>query len=160
MKRIVVLVVLGLLVIAVNGFALKGTPDLAIGAEVTTVNFGGVGAMLNLHLPGVPLSFGLGADFAGDFTLAMTVDTWLLHKQISGPLEFSIGIGAYGALSFDTAWYAFGIRAPIALQLWPLGNELLEVFLEVAPAWVPLTSGGFAAGNVQAQCALGFRLWF
>ena len=160
MKRITVLVAAGMLAIAASGFALKGTPDLAVGAEVTTINFGGVGAMLSLHLPGVPLYFGLGADFTGDFTLAMTVDTWLLHKQISDPLEFSLGVGACGALSFDPAWYALGVRAPIALQLWPLGNELLEVFLEVAPAWVPFISGGFTAGNVQAQCALGFRLWF
>jgi hypothetical protein len=160
MKRITVLVVVGLLAIAVRGFALKGTPDLAVGAEVTTINFGGVGAMLTLHVPGVPLYFGLGADLFGDFTLATTVDTWLLHKQITGPLEFSIGVGVCGALSFDPTWYAFGVRAPIALQLWPLGTEQLELFLEVAPAWVPVTGAGFTAGNVQAQCALGFRLWF
>jgi hypothetical protein len=160
MKRIAVLAAIGLLAVAVSGFALKGMPDLAIGAEVTTINFSAVGAMLNLHLPGVPLYFGLGADFTGDFTLAMTADYWLLHKQITGPLEFSFGLGVYGALSFDPTWYAFGVRAPIALQLWPLGNELLEVFLEAAPAWVPVTSAGFTAGNVQAQCALGFRLWF
>lgn len=160
MKRIAVLVVVGLLASAVSGFASKGTPDLAIGAEATTVNFGGVGAMLSLHLPGVPLYFGLGADLTGDFVLAMAADYRLLHKQISGPFEFSLGVGACGALSFDPTGYAFGVRAPIALRLWPLGSTLLEVFLEVAPAWVPLTSGGFTAGNVQAQCALGFRLWF
>jgi hypothetical protein len=34
-----------------------------------------------------------------------------------------------------------------------------ELFLEVAPAWVPVTSGGFAAANFQAQVALGFRVW-
>ena len=160
MKRIAVLVVVGLLATAVSGFALKGTPDLAIGAEVTTINFGGAGAMLNLHLPGVPLYFGLGADFTGDFTLAVTVDTRLLHRQVAGPLEFSFGLGVYGALYFDPTGYAFGVRVPIALQLWPLGSELLEVFLEVAPGWVPVVTGGFAAGNFQAQCALGFRLWF
>jgi hypothetical protein len=48
---------------------------------------------------------------------------------------------------------------PIALQLWPLDNEMLELFLEVAPAWVPVTSSGLTPGNFQAQMALGFRLW-
>ena len=52
-----------------------------------------------------------------------------------------------------------GVRMPVALQLWPLDNETLELFVEVAPAWVPLVSSGFAPGNFQVQAALGFRLW-
>ena len=49
---------------------------------------------------------------------------------------------------------------PIALQIWPLKNERLEVFLEAAPAWVPISAGGFGPANFQAQEALGFRAWF
>jgi hypothetical protein len=159
-RRIVVLVLVGLLAFAANGFALKGTPDFAIGAELTSVNFGGVGGMLTLHIPGVPLFFGLGADFTGGGALAMTADYWVRHDQISGMLEWYLGLGAYGAISFGGSnWYAAGIRLPIALQLWPLDREILELFLEVAPAWVPVTSAGFTPGNFQAQVALGFRIW-
>ena len=159
-KRVGMLVLAGLLAFTVNSFALKGTPDFAIGAELTSVDFGGVGAMVTLHIPTIPLFFGIGADFTNDVALAMTVDYWLLHEQISGMLEWYLGVGAYGALSFtSSAWYGFGVRLPVALQLWPLGNEFLELFLEVAPAWVPITNGGFAAGNFQAQFAVGFRIW-
>ena len=114
-----------------------------------------------MHIPKVPLYFGLGANFFGDFELAATVDYWLLHKPI-GSRYFSwyLGLGAYGALAFDPTWFSLGIRLPIALQIWPLKNECLEVFLEAAPAWVPISGGGFEPANFQAQVALGFRIWF
>jgi predicted S18 family serine protease len=41
MKRIAVLVLILLLAAAASGFALKGTPNLGIGAELTTINFDG-----------------------------------------------------------------------------------------------------------------------
>ena len=159
-KRVVMLVLAGLLALTVNGYAMKGTPDFAIGAELTSVNFGGVGAMMTLHIPNVPLFFGVGADFTSRLSLAMTVDYWLLHDQISGMLAWYLGVGAYGTVSgASPAWHAFGVRLPVALQVWPLDNELLEVFVELAPAWVPVTSAGLAGGNFQAQFAVGFRIW-
>jgi len=164
MRRITVLVFVGLLAIAAGGFALKSTPDFAIGAELTSINFGTGGGMLTLHLPKVPLYFGLGANFfgvPGGFELAATVDYWLLHKPIgSGVFSWYLGIGAYGALALDPSGFALGVRLPIALQAWPLRNERLEVFLEGAPAWVPVTGGEFKPDNFQAQVALGFRVWF
>lgn len=158
--RIAVLVLAGLLAVAVSGFAIKGTPDFAIGAELTTINFGVVGAMMTLHIPTVPLFIAIGADFWNAFSLAMTADIWLLHYQISAALEWYLGVGAYGSFSLLTpSSFAAGVRVPVALQLWPLNNEFLELFFEVAPAWVPITSGGFAAMNFQGQVAVGFRIW-
>ena len=169
MRRILVLAFVGLLAVAAGGFALKSTPDFAIGAELTTINFGTGGGMLTLHIPQVPLYFGLGANFLGGLPggleLAATVDYWLLHRPIgTGYFSWYLGLGGYGALAFDPSWLALGIRLPIAIQFWPLKSERLEVFLEGAPAWVPITnggsSGGFDFGNFQAQVALGFRFWF
>ncbi len=77
MKKIAVLVLVALLASAAGGFALKGTPNLAVGAELTAVNFESVGAMLALHIPKIPLFLGIGVDSVQDFanpTLAMTVD--------------------------------------------------------------------------------------
>ena len=54
MKRIAVLVFVGLLVVAAGGFALKGTPDFAIGAELTTIDIGAGGGMLTLRIPTRP----------------------------------------------------------------------------------------------------------
>lgn len=157
MRRIAILVLVGLLAVAAGGFAKGG--NLGIGAELTSVNLGGVGAMFCLHLPKVPLFFGIGADLAGDFQLALTVDYWLLHEHLTGPLHWYLGLGGYAALGFEPGWFAVGARLPIGLQVWPLNRELLEVFVEVAPAWIPISSSGFYAGNFDAQLALGFRLW-
>jgi hypothetical protein len=90
----------------------------------------------------------------------MTADYWLLHSQLVGMLEGYLGLGVYGAVSLAApSWYAVGIRMPIALQLWPLDNEMLELFLEVAPTWVPLTSVAFDPAGFQVQMAIGFRVW-
>jgi len=164
-KRIVVLVLVGLLAVAAGGFALKSTPDFGIGAELTSINFDKWGGMLVLHIPKVPLYFGLGANFlggaVGTYELAATVDYWLLHKPIgSGFFSWYLGLGGYGAIAFDPDGFALGVRLPIGLQIWPLENERLELFLEGAPAWVPLTGGDVDLGNFQAQVALGFRVWF
>jgi hypothetical protein len=163
MKRIAVLVLVVLLAAAASGFALKGTPNLAIGAELTTIDFDGVGAMLALHIPKVPLFFGFGIASLqnfGDPTLALTVDYWLMHRHLASIFELYVGLGLYGALAFDPSWYEVGLRLPIGLQAWVLKNERLEVFLEAAPAWVPLVNNDFDSVNFQAQVALGFRLWF
>jgi hypothetical protein len=165
MKRIALLVLVGLLLFAVDVFALKSTPDFGIGAEVTTINFNTVGAMATIHFPGVPLFIGLGANIVGGLSggpeMAATVDYWLLHKQINdGFFSWYLGLGAYGVLGFNPTWGALGVRLPIALQIWPLNNENLEVFLELAPAWVPIYGGAFDPSQFQAQVALGFRLWY
>ncbi len=163
MKRVAVLVLVALLASAAGGFALKGTPNLAIGAGLTTVNFEGLGAMLALHIPKVPLYFGFGVASVQDFadpTLTLQVDYWLLHKHLVSIMELYVGLGLSGAVGFDPTTYAVGLRLPIGLQFWVLKNERLEVFLEGAPAWVPVVTDGFDPVNFQAQLALGFRLWF
>ena len=163
MKRLAVLVLVVLLAAAAGGFALKGTPNLAIGAELTSINLDSAGAMLALHIPKVPLFFGIGVASLPDIadpTLAMTVDYWLMHRHLVSIFELYVGLGLYGALGFEPTTYAVGLRLPIGLQAWVLKNERLEVFLEAAPAWVPLMTDDFDPVNFQAQLALGFRLWF
>jgi len=163
MKRLAVLVLVVLLAAAAGGFALKGTPNLAIGAALTSIDFDGVGAELALHIPKIPLYFGIGVSSLPDIadpTLAMTIDYWLMHKHLVGIMELYVGLGLYGALGFDPTTYEVGLRLPIGLQFWVLKNERLEVFLEGAPAWVPVVTDDFDPVNFQAQVALGFRLWF
>jgi hypothetical protein len=163
MKKTAVLVLVALLGLAATGFALKGTPNLAIGAELTTINFDTLGAGLVLHIPKIPLYFGFGVTSLQDIsdpTLALSVDYWLLHRHLAGMFELYLGLGLYGSMAFEPSWYSVGLRLPIGLQAWVLKNELLEVFLELAPAWVPLVNDEFEADNFQAQVALGFRLWF
>jgi hypothetical protein len=162
MSKMKALVLVCLVAVAAQGFALKSTPDFGIGIEATCVNLHTFGAMLSLHLPGIPLFIGLGADFynelSGQIELTATIDYWLLHSE--GVVNFYLGLGLYGALTLDAAWYAVGLRLPLGLQIWPLNNEKLEIFLEVAPAWVPVYGGELDWDVFQAQLALGLRFWF
>ncbi len=160
-KRVMILVVVALLALSTSAFALKGTSDFGIGAEVTSINFGSIGSMLTFHIPRVPLYFAVGADFSDEAVIAATVDYWLVNRSFGRVLSYYIGIGGYMgvATAADDAAFAAGPRIPIGAQLWLLDNDLLEIFLEVAPAWVLFRSSGFDPRNVQAQVALGFRIW-
>jgi hypothetical protein len=163
MKKSAILVLVALLASSAGAFALKGTPNLAIGAELTSINLDTIGAMAALHIPGIPLFLGIGVTSIRDFadpSLAMTMDYWLMHHHLAGIFEWYVGFGLYGELGFDPTTYAVGLRLPIGLQAWVLKNELLEVFLEAAPAWVPLLTDDFDPMNFQAQVAFGFRIWF
>jgi hypothetical protein len=152
-----------LLACAAQLFALKSTPDFAMGAEVTCIDLKTVGAMLTVHMPGMPLYIGLGADFfnelSGETEIAATVDYWLAHSS-RGLLNFYLGLGLYGAMTPDQSWYSAGLRLPVGIQVWPLNNESLEMFLEAAPAWVPIQTGERVWDEFQAQLALGLRFWF
>jgi hypothetical protein len=163
MSKSKAIVLVCLLAVAAQGFALKSTPDFALGAEATCVNLHTLGAMLTLHIPGIPLFIAFGADFynelSGQIELTATIDYWLLHSS-GGFLNFYLGLGLYGAMTLDAAWYAAGLRLPLGVQIWPLNNETLEMFLEVAPAWVPLYGSQADWDTFQAQIALGLRFWF
>ncbi len=157
MKKSLILVVAGLLALSTAGFA----KDIAIGAEAASRDFNSWGGRFVFHIPRVPLYFGVGAileqnNFAVDFTM----DYWFTHGRLVRPLDYYVGIGGYLALATSSQFsFALGARLPIGLQVWPLGN-VLELFLEVAPAWIPISSTGITALSFEVQPAIGFRIWF
>ncbi len=160
MKRKLGFALVILLTVTTGAFAAKGA-GLAIGAELSSSNFSSWGGMLTLHLTDIPLHFAIGG-FAssGDFGLDLKIDYWLLHGNFVTGLDWYIGLGGYMAVLVQPATsFALGVRAPFALQIWPAG-QLIEIFLELAPAWVPITNSGVYAGNFEIQPALGFRIWF
>ncbi|MBN1525378.1 MAG: hypothetical protein JW904_12895 [Spirochaetales bacterium] len=162
MNKLTVLVLIGLLAFAVQGFSLKNTRDLAFGVEGIYTSPETFGAMATFHLPGIPLFLAFGANFynelSGETELTATIDYWLFHT--SGAINFYLGLGLYGAMTLDALWYSAGLRLPIGLQIWPANNETVEMFLEVAPAWVPLYASEMDYEKFQAQIALGLRFWF
>ncbi len=160
MKRFLVVVfVLLMCFSASSAFAVKN--GFAIGAEFTFANwFGGYGAMLTFHLPKFPVMFALGGAFGqGYANLVITADWWLANSRLVGILDYYIGLGLYGNVEVSNAGggFAFGARLPLGLQIWPVG--VLELFVELAPAWIPFTSGGIYLANFDLQGALGFRIW-
>jgi hypothetical protein len=160
MKKKMVLVLIVLLMAATAAFAFKGN-GLAIGAEVASTNFTSWGGMLNLHIPDVPLHFAIGGYFGSGYSgFDVKVDYWLLHGNFLSGFDWYVGLGGYFATQLQPdSSFSLGARLPLALQLWPLG-ELLEIFFEIAPAWIPISNSGTALGNFVLQPALGFRIWF
>jgi hypothetical protein len=159
MKKVAVLVLAGLLAASAGAFAARS--GFALGAEAASTNFSSWGGRFVAHFPSVPLHFGLGGYIgAGGFGLDLTADYWVNHGHLGSFFDYYIGLGGYLALNTTPFWFSLGARIPLGIQAWVLGNDLLEIFLEVAPAWVPVSSGGFSALAFEVQPALGFRIWF
>jgi hypothetical protein len=162
MKRVLVVVLVLLLGFSASS-AFAARSGFAIGAEFTFTNwFGGYGGMLTFHLPKFPVIFGLGGFFGNNAAnLVLTADWWLTNGHLVGILDYYIGLGLYTNILFaDPAFFALGARLPLGLQIWPLGNGLLELFIEIAPAWIPITSTGIVVASFDLQGGLGFRIWF
>ena len=154
---ILVVIIVGLLSVSTAAFA---AADIAIGAEAASQNFNDWGGRFVFHLPHIPLYFGIGGIAeSGGFALDVTVDYWFAHSRLSGMLDYYVGIGGYLALGAgNQSSFDLGARLPIGLQVWPVGR-VLEIFLEVAPAWIPISNSGLDALTFQVQPAIGFRLW-
>jgi len=157
MKKSLILVVAGLLALSSAAFA----KDAAVGAEAASRNFDSWGGRFVFHIPRLPLYFGLGAILEqGNTAVDFTMDYWFAHGRLVRPLDYYVGIGGYAGIATGGQFsFALGARLPIGLQFWALGN-VLEIFLEVAPAWIPIESSGINALNFEVQPALGFRIWF
>jgi hypothetical protein len=138
---------------AANGFA--------VGAEFALTNLNGYGALLVFHLPQLPIMFGLGTDIGGSsLNITLNADWWLAQGTLVGMLQYYIGLGVTSNIGFgNPASFNLGARLPLALRIFPIG-PVLEIFLEFAPAWIPITGGGIYAANFALQSGLGFRLWF
>ena len=161
MRRRTVLVIAGLIALSAAAFAKDS--GFAIGAEAaSSENFNGWGGRFVFHIPRVPIYFGIGGfSDSNGFSVDATADYWFAHNQLSGMLDYYVGLGGYFALATgNQSEFALGARLPIGLQIWPLREGVLEIFLEVAPAWVPITNSAVSPLTFQLQPAIGFRIWF
>lgn len=159
MKKILILVLVVLLAATASAFAARS--GLALGAEAASTNFSSWGGRFVAHFPKVPLYFGLGGYMGSTgFGMDLTADYWVSHGHLGSVFDYYIGLGGYLALNTTPFAFSLGARIPIGVQAWLLGNDLLEIFFEIAPAWVPVSSAGFSALSFEVQPALGFRIWF
>jgi hypothetical protein len=160
MKKKAFMILVGLLALSTAAFAKDS--GFAIGAEAASENFNGWGGRFVFHIPRVPLYFGIGGIVNADGTaLDFTMDYWFAHSRLSRMLDYYVGLGGYLALASasNQASFALGARLPIGLQIWPLREGVLEIFLEIAPAWIPISSSALSPLTFEAQPAIGFRLW-
>lgn len=142
---------------ATSAFA-KGS-GFAIGGEGAMYLAGAGGlpmsAMLLLHIPQVPLMFGIGV--SNPLALAVTADYWAAHGNLGSVFSWYAGIGGYLAVDLGpSGTITAGGRIPIGLQAWPVGS-VLELFIEIAPAvGIVLVPTGF---DWHFQGAVGLRFW-
>ncbi|WP_461255968.1 hypothetical protein [Treponema sp. R80B11-R83G3] len=172
MKKLVI--VLALVAIIATGTAFAGDQDgLGIGAfwssgggwgSSGTVGHSGA---LSLHLPGIPVYWGINFGGFGPFgnTLWLGVSGDFLPVVNNQPLVKNIGLswfirlGLYGKIWLgDITGLDFGARLPVGLSWQPI--KVFELFLDVAPSiGLYIYDGSFGLGGGWAG-ELGIRLWF
>jgi hypothetical protein len=192
MKKIVL--VLALAAVIATGTAFADHPKgfgIGVVGNYSSWGFGGTSGGLSLKLPSIPIywAFNFGIDPDG-FGLGITGDSYIVDKNISGPLHYFIGIGGYftfysysqkysGYLySYDYSytWMYGGVRFPIGLSIQPV--PLFEIFFDIAPSvGIGIYSGydykykigtqeykfsnpGTVGLGWGAPLEVGIRLWF
>jgi hypothetical protein len=158
MKKTVLITLIMLIVMSTACFAANG---FAIGAEFAFdfASLNGYGAMLTLHLPQFPVMFGIGANISDNyFGLALNADWWIWQGTLVGILQYYVGLGLTAGIGLsNSAFFDLGVRLPLALRLFVIPP--LELFLELAPAWIPIYNG-INIAHFGLQSGLGFRIWF
>jgi hypothetical protein len=158
MKKILVVVFAIMLLAASGAFAARGT-GWAVGGEgsLYLAGNGGLpaGAMFLLHIPKIPLMFGVGIN--SPFSIGLTADYWFAHGNLVSFLDYYVGLGAYAQIFTSPSNVELGGRVPFGLQVWPVG-QTLEIFLEIAPAFGVSVSPTQFAWHLQG--AVGLRFWF
>ena len=157
MKKILIVVCL-IMLLATSGAFAKGE-GWAIGGEgeLYLAGNGGLpaGAMFLLHIPKIPLMFGVGLN--SPFSIGLTVDYWFARGNLVSILDYYVGVGGYAQIFTNPTNFELGGRVPFGLQVWPVG-QTLEVFIELAPAFGISVDPTQFAWHLQG--AVGLRFWF
>ena len=185
MKKLVI--VLALAAIIATGTAFADHPSgLGIGVvgNYSTWGFGGQGGGVSLKIPSIPIYWAVNLDLGlGYFGIGVTGDYYLIDKNLSGPLNWFLGVGGYFSfLSYSSSyflvdysytWMYAGVRVPIGISFQPM--PLLEIFADIAPSiGVGIYSGyevkyggtslykedGSVGLGWGAPIEIGIRLWF
>lgn len=154
MKKIVLIVLVVLVLAAVGASAQTWGVGVAAGIQPLG-GLPGQNVLLSLKAPQLPVLWGIGLQLSeGDFGLGMTADWWLFNQNLFSFVNLYVGPGLYVALPN----FELGGRVPIGLNAYPV--EVLELFLEFAPTWAPITGAGIDTTNFGLQGAFGLRFWF
>ena len=157
MKRVLVVVLIGLVFLSVNAFAAIG---LGIGAAFNLELFReqGVypGAAISISPPKLPIVFGAGAVIGSSSTvIGITADWWLVQQKLVGIVGIYTGPGLYLRIADP---FEFGLRIPVGFQIFPL--KPLEVFVEVTPQLGIGFGDPIVFPQITLVGAIGCRFWF
>jgi hypothetical protein len=168
MKKLVI--VLALAVIITTGTVFAGDQD-GLGIGVFWASGGrwgspgtvGHNAALSLHLPGVPVYWGINFNVWDD-TMWLGVSGDFLHLINNQPLVKDIGLSWFVRLGlYGKIWLGniigldFGARLPIGLSWQPI--KVFELFLDIVPSigvYIHENDAGLGGGWAGE---FGIRLW-
>jgi hypothetical protein len=172
------MLVLFLVLASALGLHAESGSGLAIGAGATAtavvfipLDSLGYGGTVTLDVPGAPIRIGLNAMHWLDNRIlcSLSVDYLLIERRGVGMFGWYLGIGGLVQAGINVndgdVLTLSGVRVPVAVQLWPGAGGKLEVFLEAAPAWVPIITNSeeglvFGWMYVMLQPSLGVRWRF
>jgi len=104
---------------ATGAFAVKGS-GLAFGGEGALYLAGSGGlptsATLLLHLPQLPLMFGIGVSSAP--AIGLTVDYWAAHDNLSNIFSWYLGVGGYLSVDLVPTGFDWHLQGAIGLRFW------------------------------------------
>ncbi|HYW84760.1 MAG TPA: hypothetical protein VFB30_15965, partial [Spirochaetia bacterium] len=116
MKKILIVACVIMLLATTGAFAAR-EGGWAIGGEgsLYLAGNGGLpaGAMFLLHVPKIPLMFGLGIN--SPFSVGLTADYWFAHGNLVSFLDYYVGVGAYGQIFTSPSNVELGGRVPFGL---------------------------------------------
>ena len=169
MKKFVLVVALVAILGAGTAFASPVHPDgFGIGALWTGhMDFGGGGlwngAALSLHIPGVPVFWGIQLGFGNALSIGVIGDGYFLGSELVNTLSWFLGVGGYVNLHLgDEAAIGLGVRVPIGLTWQPI--DLIEVFfnsgLSLGLSIWTYGDGGVHFPDFGMPIELGIRFWF
>ncbi len=147
--KVLILTVALLLVVAASGFS------LGLGLAYGLSPLGGLPAnnvLFSAKFDQLPFLMGLTFSLQDPFRFGMTADWWMVQQPLAGIVNFYAGPGLYTGISGGS--FDIGARIPLGLNIYPI--NVLELFLEVAPAIAFLPT----FPDVGLQAAVGFRFWF
>lgn len=134
--------------------------SLGVGVSAGTDALGGVpggAVMLSIHIPGLPVMWGAGAQIDQQQTSFVgTADLWLAGRGRPGSTAIYVAPGLYLALPNPTL---FGLRLPVGVDTYVRNS--LELFAETAPTFILFSSGATTSpSSFRLQVTGGARLWF
>jgi len=161
MKKKSIIFILLMMMVIPAAFSDTGLgPAFTFGFDGNQANAGAVLSINTPAIPGTVQNVRLAFNETDYFSFSVSDDWWVVQENITGGLDFYVGLGFYTGVTIidKKADFSLGARVPVGLSFKPI--NFMELFLEVAPAmgvgFKPTIY--FPSWNVQA--AIGLRLWF
>ncbi|OJF76559.1 MAG: hypothetical protein BKP49_06175 [Treponema sp. CETP13] len=133
---------------------------IGIQAGSDVANSGNSSLDVTFKLDQYPLIFAVGIPSFDPLSIGVTGDYWIVNENISGPLNYYIGVGAFADLYISDSYSGFDIgpRLPIGINTF-FAKNVLELYLQMAPG-LAINIGNGIGSDFVCPLNFGLRFWF